>query len=145
MIFAQKAIGLNPSPFDCWLISRGLKTLSVRMKQHAANALKISEFLEGIDCTAIVRYPFLPSHPQHELAKKQMRGGSGIVTAIFNLPIEQVIQLISNLKLFSLAESLGGIESLICHPASMTHASIPAGRARSGWHHRWPRPLLGRN
>jgi len=125
MIFAQKAVGLNPSPFDCWLISRGLKTLGVRMEKHFENALKMAEFLEGLDCTTTVRYPFLPSHPQHELAKKQMRGGSGIVTAGFDLPFEQVVKLISNLKLFSLAESLGGIESLICHPASMTHASIP--------------------
>ena len=125
MIFAQKALGLNPSPFDCWLISRGLKTLSIRMEKHAANALKIAEYLEGLDQTATVRYPFLPSHPQHALAKKQMRGGSGIVTAVFDLPFEQVVKLISNLNLFSLAESLGGIESLICHPASMTHASIP--------------------
>ncbi len=125
MIFAQKAVGLNPSPFDCWLISRGVKTLGVRMEKHFSNALKVSEFLEELDCTETVRYPFLPSHPQHALAKKQMRGGSGIVTALFNLPIEQVVKLISNLKLFSLAESLGGIESLICHPASMTHASIP--------------------
>jgi len=125
MIFAQKAVGLNPSPFDCWLISRGLKTLAVRMKQHAKNALKVAEYLEGLDCTNAVRYPFLPSHPQHELAKKQMRGGSGIVTAMFDLPFDQVVKLISSLKLFSLAESLGGIESLICHPASMTHASIP--------------------
>ena len=91
----------------------------------AENALKVAEYLEALDCTKTVRYPFLPSHPQHELAKKQMRGGSGIVTAMFDLPIDQVIKLISNLKLFSLAESLGGIESLICHPASMTHASIP--------------------
>ncbi|MDF7800230.1 PLP-dependent aspartate aminotransferase family protein [Pontiellaceae bacterium B1224] len=125
MIFAQKAVGLNPSPFDCWLISRGLKTLSVRMKQHAKNALKITEFLQSLEEVDTVRYPFHPSHPQHELAKKQMRGGSGIVVAIFDLPLEKVVKLISNLKLFSLAESLGGIESLICHPASMTHASIP--------------------
>jgi cystathionine beta-lyase/cystathionine gamma-synthase len=125
MVFAQKAIGLNPSPFDSWLISRGLKTLGIRMEKHFENALKVSSYLEGLDCTATVRYPFLPSHPQHVLAKKQMRGGSGIVTAIFALPLEQVVKLISNLKLFSLAESLGGIESLICHPASMTHASIP--------------------
>ena len=125
MIFAQKAMGLNPSPFDCWLISRGLKTLGIRMEKHFENALKIATFLEKLDCTKTVRYPFLPSHPQHELAKKQMRGGSGIVTALFDLPLEQVVKLISNLKFFSLAESLGGIESLICHPASMTHASIP--------------------
>ena len=125
MVFAQKAVGLNPSPFDCWLISRGLKTLGVRMERHSENALKISGFLEGLDCTDTVRYPFLPSHPQHDLARKQMRGGSGIVTAVFDLPYEKVVRLISGLKLFSLAESLGGIESLICHPASMTHASIP--------------------
>ena len=125
MIFAQKAVGLNPSPFDCWLISRGLKTLGIRMEKHAQNALCVAEFLEGLDCTTTVRYPFLPSHPQHELAKKQMRGGSGIVTAVFNLPFEKVVKFVSNLRLFSLAESLGGIESLICHPASMTHASIP--------------------
>jgi cystathionine gamma-synthase len=125
MVFAQKAIGLNPSPFDCWLISRGLKTLGVRMEKHFENALKVAGFLEGLDCTETVRYPFLPSHPQHELAKKQMRGGSGIVTALFDLPLGSVVKLISNLKLFTLAESLGGVESLICHPASMTHASIP--------------------
>lgn len=125
MIFGQKAIGLNPSPFDCWLISRGLKTLGIRMEKHAANALTVARYLEELECTEFVRYPFLPSHPQHELAKKQMRGGSGIVTTVFNLPFEHVVKLISNLKLFSLAESLGGIESLICHPASMTHASIP--------------------
>ncbi len=125
MIFAQKAVGLNPSPFDCWLISRGLKTLGVRMEKHAQNALKVAGFLEKLDCTTTVRYPFLPSHPQYELAKQQMRGGSGIVTALFDLPFEHVVKLVSNLRLFSLAESLGGIESLICHPASMTHASIP--------------------
>ena len=125
MIFAQKAVGLNPSPFDCWLISRGIKTLGIRMEKHAANALAVAEYLEGIECTSTVRYPFLPSHPQHELAKKQMRAGSGIVTALFDLPCEQVIRLVSGLKLFALAESLGGIESLVCHPASMTHASIP--------------------
>jgi cystathionine gamma-synthase len=125
MIFAQKAVGLNPSPFDCWLISRGLKTLGVRMEKHAANALQVAEFLQGLDCTAAVRYPFLPSHPQYALAKQQMRGGSGIVTAVFDLPFAQVVKLISSLSLFSLAESLGGIESLVCHPASMTHASIP--------------------
>jgi len=125
MIFAQKAVGLNPSPFDCWLISRGIKTLGVRMEKHAQNALRIAAFLEGLACTATVLYPFLPSHPQAALARKQMRGGSGIVTARFNLPFEKVVQLVSNLSLFALAESLGGIESLVCHPASMTHASIP--------------------
>jgi len=125
MIFAQKAIGLQPSPFDCWLISRGLKTLALRMPKHQENALAIAHYLEGIECVEKVRYPFLESHPQFELAKKQMTGGSGIVTVVFDLNFDSVVKLISNLELFSLAESLGGIESLICHPASMTHASIP--------------------
>jgi cystathionine gamma-synthase len=125
MIFAQKAVGLNPSPFDCWLISRGIKTLGIRMEKHAANALEVAVFLEGLEAAGTVRYPFLPSHPQHDLARGQMRGGSGIVTVLFDLPFDQVVRLVSNLKLFALAESLGGIESLVCHPASMTHASIP--------------------
>ena len=121
MIFAQKAIGLNPSPFDCWLISRGLKTLGIRMRQHAENALQLAEFLEDLDCTESVRYPFLQSASAIRYRqKKQMKGGSGIVTVRFNLPYQQVIRLVSGLKLFSLAESLGGIESLVCHPASMT-------------------------
>ena len=125
LIFAQKAIGLQPSPFDCWLISRGVKTLALRMPKHQENALAIARFLEGLDCVNTVRYPFLESHPQFELAKKQMTGGSGIVTVLFDLDCDAVVKLISNLELFSLAESLGGVESLICHPASMTHASIP--------------------
>ncbi|OVE77830.1 cystathionine gamma-synthase [bacterium F16] len=125
MIFAQKAVGLNPSPFDCWLISRGIKTLSVRMEQHHKNALTFAETLEGLDCVASVRYPFLPSHPQYTLARRQMTGGSGIVTVLFDLTIEQTRKLVSGFNLFHLAESLGGIESLVCHPASMTHASIP--------------------
>lgn len=125
MIFAQKAIGLQPSPFDCWLIQRGVKTLAVRMRQHAANAMAVAEFLEQRSETRFVRYPFLKSHPQVEVAKKQMSGGSGIVTAVFDLNLEQTVKLVSNMKLFRLAESLGGVESLICHPASMTHASVP--------------------
>lgn len=125
MIFAQKAIGLQPSPFDCWLIQRGVKTLAVRMRQHAANAMAVAEFLEQRTETRFVRYPFLKSHPQVEVAKKQMTGGSGIVTAVFDLNLEQTVKLVSNMKLFRLAESLGGVESLICHPASMTHASVP--------------------
>ncbi len=125
MIFAQKAIGLQPSPFDAWLIQRGVKTLAVRMRQHAINALAVATFLENRPETTFVRYPFLPSHPQYEIAKKQMSGGSGIVTAVFDLTLDQTVQLVSNMKLFRLAESLGGVESLICHPASMTHASVP--------------------
>lgn len=125
MVFQQKAVGLNPSPFDAWLISRGVKTLALRMEKHQQNALEIAQYLEAHDAVEWVRYPFLPSHPQHELAKKQMRGGSGIVTVNFKLSLEQTKAVISGFKLFSLAESLGGVESLVCHPASMTHSSIP--------------------
>ncbi len=125
MVFQQKAVGLNPSPFDAWLISRGLKTLPLRMERHQSNALALAKFLEARPETSVVRYPFLDSHPQVQVARRQMRGGSGIVTAVFDLDLDQTKGLVSGFKLFALAESLGGVESLACHPASMTHASIP--------------------
>lgn len=125
MIFAQKALGLNPSPFDTWLIARGVKTLALRMKQHEKNALELAEFLESLSCVSFVRYPFLPSHPQYALAKKQMSGGSGMLSLEFNFTLEKTRAFLNELKLFTLAESLGGIESLVCHPATMTHASVP--------------------
>ena len=125
MIFAQKAVGLNPSPFDVWLISRGVKTLALRMRQHHENALEIATRLEECASVAWVRFPFLASHPQFEIAKRQMSGGSGIVTLQLEADLETTKDFVSGLELFSLAESLGGIESLIDHPASMTHASIP--------------------
>ncbi len=125
MVFAQKAVGLNPSPFDCWLIARGVKTLALRMEKHQQNAFAFATFLEARPETDSVRYPFLDSHPQRDLARRQMRGGSGIVTAVFNLSAVETAERISKMALFTLAESLGGIESLVCHPASMTHASIP--------------------
>ncbi len=125
MIFAQKAIGLNPSPFDAWLIARGAKTLAVRMRQHQENALAFAAFLESLPICRLVRYPHLPSHPQYALARRQMQGGSGIVTADFALDLSTTKRMLGRFKLFALAESLGGVESLVCHPASMTHASIP--------------------
>jgi cystathionine gamma-synthase len=125
MIFAQKALGLQPSPFDSWLVSRGVKTQALRMERHHANALAFAEFLEARWPDATVRYPWLPSHPQHALAKAQMTGGSGIVTADFKLPLAATKAFLDRLTYFTLAESLGGIESLVCHPASMTHASVP--------------------
>lgn len=125
MLFAQKAVGLNPSPFDAWLVQRGVKTLELRMRQHHENALAVARFLESHPAVEFVRFPYLESHPQFELARRQMSGGSGIVTAGFRLSREQTVALISSLRYFALAESLGGIESLVCHPASMTHASIP--------------------
>jgi len=125
MIFAQKALGLQPSPFDTWLISRGIKTESIRMERHCSNALTLAERLENKSGIRWVRYPFLASHPQHELAKKQMRGGSGLITADLGLNLEQTMAFMEKSRYFTKAESLGGIESLICHPATMTHASVP--------------------
>lgn len=125
MVFAQKAVGLNPSPFDSWLIQRGVKTLALRMRKHHENALAIATRLEGVPSVAWVRHPFLDSHPQVEVAKRQMSGGSGIVTLELDADLEATIVFVSGLEIFALAESLGGIESLIDHPASMTHASIP--------------------
>lgn len=125
MIFAQKALGLQPAPFDCWLISRGAKTMVLRMEQHQKNALALATYLESHAKVEWVRYPFLESHPQYALAKRQMTGGSGIVTANFTTNLEDTRTFLNRLEYFTLAESLGGVESLICHPASMTHASIP--------------------
>lgn len=126
LIFAQKALGLHPSPFDSWLIQRGVKTLSLRMERHSANALKIAKYFENETSAKCVRYPFLESHPQYALAKKQMTLGSGIITVDLGLSLDETEKFIAKLKYFPKAESLGGVESLICHPASMTHASVPS-------------------
>ena len=125
MIFAQKAIGLQPSPFDTWLTSRGAKTEALRMERHSSNALELAKRLEGRKGVKSVKYPFLPSHPQYKLAKKQMKSGSGMLLADFGLSYVKTLDFIRRLRLFTQAESLGGIESLVAHPASMTHASIP--------------------
>lgn len=133
MVFAQKALGLNPSPFDAWLITRGLKTLPLRMERHEKNALLLAEFLEGRPEVSYLRYPFHRSHPQLELARRQMHGGSGVLTADLSLPPERVRVFLRALERFTLAESLGGIESLVCHPATMSHAAMPAAeRAKLG-------------
>ncbi len=122
MVFAQKALGLQPSPFDAWLTTRGQRTMALRMERHCANALTLAAWLEKRAGVRWVRYPFLPSHPQHELARKQMRGGSGMIT----FAIEgDALAFCRQLELFTLAESLGGVESLVCHPATMTHAGVP--------------------
>jgi len=126
MVFAQKALGLQPSPFDAWLTTRGQRTLALRMERHSANALELARWLEtrrGVRC---VRYPFLPSHPQHSLARQQMKAGSGIVVLELDCAAEAALAFCRRLRYFTLAESLGGVESLICHPPTMTHASIPA-------------------
>ncbi|HEY4441696.1 MAG TPA: cystathionine gamma-synthase [Candidatus Elarobacter sp.] len=123
--FLQKTLGANLSPFEAFLISRGAKTLALRMREHAANAHAIATFLTERDDVAQVLYPGLPSHPQHELARKQMRGFGGIISLTLRGPERRALEVAKRTKLFSLAESLGGVESLINHPARMTHGSIP--------------------
>jgi cystathionine beta-lyase/cystathionine gamma-synthase len=123
--FARKALGLNPSPFDVWLTNRGVKTLAVRMERHQKNAAELAEFLQKHPKVKKVFYPGLKNHPSYEIAKKQMKGFSGMLSAEFHLSLEETKKLISSFSIFSLAESLGGVESLVCHPSTMTHASIP--------------------
>lgn len=124
--FLQNAVGGIAAPFDSFLAHRGLKTLPLRMARHNENALTIARFLEGRPEVAKVIYPGLESHPQHTLAVRQMHGGGGIVTAILDRDLSGTKRFLERTKLFALAESLGGVESLIEHPAIMTHASIPA-------------------
>ncbi len=123
--FHQNAVGGVPGPHDAWLTMRGAKTLSLRMQQHARNAQAVAEFLEGHPDVARVYYPGLASHPQHALAKRQMSGFGGMVSFVLNGPQSRALDFANRLQYFSLAESLGGVESLICHPARMTHGSIP--------------------
>jgi cystathionine beta-lyase/cystathionine gamma-synthase len=131
--FYQNAAGAVPGPWDCWLSLRGLKTLAVRMRQHAANALTVAEFLARHPKVGDVLYPGLPSHPQHELAKAQMDGFGGIVTFRLDGGRDRAARFIEGLRLFLFAESLGGVESLACHPATMSHATMtPAERERVG-------------
>ncbi len=123
--FAQNAAGAVPGPFDCWLALRGIKTLSVRMDRHCANAQKIAEFLESHTKVRSVIYPGLLSHQQHALAQKQMSGFGGMISLRLKGDFEACKRLLRHVKVFTVAESLGGVESLIEHPASMTHASVP--------------------
>jgi cystathionine beta-lyase/cystathionine gamma-synthase len=123
--FNRMAIGLNPSPFDAWLTLRGVKTLAVRMEAHARNAESVAKYFDKHPLVRRVYFPGLESHPGHGVAARQMRGYSGMVAVEFDLDLEQAKTLVSQFKVFTLAESLGGVESLVCHPASMTHASIP--------------------
>jgi cystathionine beta-lyase/cystathionine gamma-synthase len=131
--FAQNAVGGVPGPQDAWLTMRGAKTLAVRMREHERNARAIAEFLESRADVARVHYPGLASHPQHELAKRQMTGFGGMLSCVLAGPPQRALEFAGTLRYFSLAESLGGVESLICHPARMTHGSIPADdRERRG-------------
>ncbi len=124
LAFVQNAAGAILSPFDSWLVLRGTKTLPLRMAQHSATGLALAQFLEAHPKVARVYYPGLPSHPQHALASQQMRGFGGMLA--FQLgSLESARRLLKSVRLLALAESLGGVESLISHPATMTHASVP--------------------
>ena len=125
LAFLHNAVGAIAGPFDSFLALRGLKTLHLRMERHCANALQIAHWLEEQPGVDKVIYPGLPSHPQHALATSQMRGFGGIVTAVLKGGIEPTRRFLESCHLFALAESLGGVESLIEHPGIMTHASIP--------------------
>jgi len=131
--FYQNAAGAVPGPWDCWLSLRGLKTLAVRMRQHEANARAIAEFLAKHPKVPETIYPGLANHPQHELAKAQMDGFGAIVTFRLDGGTEQVRRFVKALKVFLFAESLGGVESLVCHPATMSHATLtPEERQQIG-------------
>ncbi|MGZ3497811.1 MAG: cystathionine gamma-synthase [Vulcanimicrobiaceae bacterium] len=123
--FHQNAVGGVPGPHDAWLTMRGAKTLALRMREHASNAQAVAEFLEAHPEIDRVYYPGLTSHPQHELALRQMSGFGGMVSFTLKGPEQRAIDFANRMHYFSLAESLGGVESLICHPARMTHGSIP--------------------
>ncbi len=126
MKFIQKTIGAVPSPFDCWLTLLGVKTLHLRMQRHAASAQRVAEYLESHPKVARVTYPGLPSHPQYEIAKAQMSGFSGMISFELKGGLPAGKTVMNNVKLCGLAESLGAVETMITHPATMTHADVPA-------------------
>jgi cystathionine beta-lyase/cystathionine gamma-synthase len=126
LYFIQKSCGAVPGPMDCFLVLRGIKTLHVRMKQHCENGALIAHWLRNNNKVARVYWPGFEDHPNHAIAKKQMRGFGGMISFVLkDDSVETTMKVLSSTKVFSLAESLGGVESLINHPASMTHASIP--------------------
>jgi cystathionine beta-lyase/cystathionine gamma-synthase len=120
--FLQKSLGAVPGPFDSWLVLRGVKTLAVRVRQQCENARQVVEFLQGHEAVETVLYPGLPDHPGHELARRQMRDFGGMISFLVSSE-EEAVALVARTKIWKLAESLGGVESLIEHPARMTHAS----------------------
>lgn len=125
--FNQNSTGAVPGPMDCFLVLRGIKTLALRMESHCHNAVQIAHFLQKHPAVAQVYYPGLPDHPGHEVAARQMNGFGGMISfRLKNDRLENAVRAVSSTKIFTLAESLGGVESLIGHPATMTHASIPA-------------------
>ena len=132
MKFVQKSVGAVPSPFDCWLVMEGLKTLSLRMARHAENGMRVAEYLESHAKVSKVIYPGLASHPMHEVAAKQMEHGfSGMISFELTGGIDAGIQLMNSVELCALAESLGAVETMITHPASMTHVEVPEEERRA--------------
>ena len=123
--FLQNATGAVPSAFDCWLTLRGLQTLELRMQRHAENAEAIALALDGHPLVRRVYFPGLPSHPGHDIARRQMTGFGGMVSFELDGSVDEVVAFVSSRKFFTLGESLGSVKSLLCHPARMTHASIP--------------------
>jgi len=121
----QNSTGPSQSPFDSWLVLRGIKTLAIRMEAHQKNAMKIAKYLESHEKVESVIYPGLKTHPQHKIAKKQMSGFGGMITFFLKGGVKESKRFLEKVSLFALAESLGGVESLIEHPAIMTHASVP--------------------
>ena len=130
LAYYQNATGSIAGPFDCWILMKGIKTLAVRMRQHHQNGLAIAKWLEKHPRVKAVHCPALESHPQHALYKKQMSMYNGMIAFEYDGDIEQVKKLVSSTQIFQLAESLGGVESLIGHPATMTHAAVPAARRK---------------
>src|SRR5260221_5657095 len=124
LYFLQKSLGAVPGPFDAWLVLRGIKTLAVRMRQHCENARRIAAFLDGHEAVTRVLYPGLRSHPGHDVARAQMRDFGGMVSFLAQSE-EEAVDFVARTRIFQLAESLAGVESLIDHPARMTHASDP--------------------
>lgn len=121
----QNAVGAVPGPFDSWLVLRGLKTLPIRMKAHCENAMRVARAAREHPAVSEVFFPGLPDHPRHDLAVRQMSGFGGMATIRLRGGRPAVDRFVSRLRVFQLAESLGGVESLVCHPVTMTHASIP--------------------
>ena len=135
-------MGAVAGPFDAWLVLRGLKTLAVRMERHSDNAEKVVEFLSAHPAVSAVHYPGLPSHPGHEVAKRQMKRFGGMISFQLKAGEDVAVKVCAETQVWTLGESLGGVESLIEHPARMTHASVARHRARGA---RRPDPPLGRH
>jgi len=129
--FLQNSIGAIPAPFDCYMALRGIKTLHLRMREHCKNAMEVAKYLQSNPLVEHVIYPGLESHPQHQIAKKQMKAFGGMITFFIKGGLEESRVFLENLKLFALAESLGAVESLAEHPAIMTHAAVPAEQRKA--------------